>query len=92
MAVTLSLVDLDKIAQIEKSVDRLFEDLKNGFEIRLYSDVARRRDTTKVYGVTGTTNRYDMVDLDDLAENMAALFPEEAAAVKKAFKTRCCIT
>ena len=86
MAVTLSLVDLDKIAQIEKSVDRLFEDLKNGFEIRLYSDVARRRDTTKVYGVTGTTNRYDMVDLDDLAENMAALYPEEAAAVKKSIQ------
>ncbi len=84
MAVTLSLVDLDKVAPLEQAVDRLFGDLLQGLEVDIYSDVARSRDASKVYGITGTTNTYDLIDLHDLAEKMAEQYPQEAAEVQRA--------
>ena len=38
--------------------------------------MARRRDGTKAYGRAATTDEFDLVDLYDLAQNMAALYPE----------------
>lgn len=84
MSVTLSLTDLDRIPQVEQAVDALFSDLQHGLNLRLYSQMARFRDASKVYGIYGTTNDYDLVDLSDLAKQMARLYPEEAKQVQEA--------
>lgn len=84
MSVTLSLLDLDKLQPVAQAVEDLFSDLRHGFEMKVYSDVARSRDATKTYGITETTSDYDLVDLHDLASNLSKLYPEEAAALKAA--------
>jgi len=84
MSVTLSLLDLDKLQPVAQAVDNLFFDLRHGFEMKVYSDVARSRDATKTYGATETTSDYDLVDLHDLARNLSGLYPQETAALRKA--------
>ncbi len=84
--VTLSLVDLDLIAPVEQAVDRLFSDLLHGMEVEVYSDLARSRDASKVYGETATTSHFDLIDLNDLAGQMTKKYPQEAGAVQQAIK------
>jgi len=82
--VTLSLLDLDRLPPVLSALDGLFSDLSQGLEARVYSDMARRRDGTKAYGRAATTDEFDLVDLYDLAQNMAALYPEGAQALGQA--------
>ena len=82
--VTLSLLDLDRIAPVEQAVDSLFSDLLHGMEVEVYSDLARSRDASKVYGETATTSHFDLIDLNDLAGQMANKYPREAGTVQQA--------
>ena len=84
--VTLSLLDLDLIDPVEQAVDRLFSDLLHGMEVDVYSDIARSRDASKVYGETATTSHFDLIDLNDLAGQMARKYPQEAMAVQQAIQ------
>lgn len=84
--VTYSLLDLDRVAAVHDSADALFEELQHGLPVGLYSDIARRRDATKEYGRTATTNLYDLVDLYDLADNLSVLYPQKTAQLKEALR------
>ena len=80
--VTLSLLDLSQAAATQEALDGLFADLDQGLSLGIYSEVARRRDQTKAYGRTSTTDNYDLIDLSDLADNLASLYPNQTAALK----------
>lgn len=81
--VTFSLLDLERVQAVHDAADALFEDLQHGLPEGLYSDIARRRDATKEYGRTATSNLYDLVDLNDLATNLSTLYPDKTARLKE---------
>ncbi len=82
--VTLSLMDLGKVRPVQQKLDLLFANLDKGLQAGVYSDIARGRDKTKDYGRSSTTNDYDLIDLADLSNNMAALYPAQANELKAA--------
>ncbi len=84
MPVTLSLIDLSRISDVQDKLDGLFSNLDRGLEAGIYSDIARGRDKTKDYGSTTTTNAFDLIDLKDLSANMAGLYPERAGELGRA--------
>lgn len=82
--VTLSVLDLSKVQETQQALGGLFSSLDKGLQVGVYSEVARRRDQTKAYGRTSTTDDYDLIDLTDLADNLATLYPGEAETLKTA--------
>lgn len=84
--VTLSLIDLDKIQAVHDAANRLFEGMSSQLPISVYSDIARRRDATKDYGRTATSNLYDLIDLADFASKMQALYPEQSASIHRSLE------
>lgn len=86
MPVTLSVLDLSRMSDVQEKLDGLFSNLDRGLEAGIYSDVARSRDRTKDYGSTTTTNSYDLIDLKDLTANLAGLYPERAGELGKSLE------
>lgn len=84
--VTLSVMDLDRVAPAQHALDALFSDLQQGLEVELYSDIARARDGTKAYGRVSSTTDWDLVDLMDLSRNMSGLYPAKAGRMMDAIK------
>ena len=84
--VTLSLMDLGKVRIVQQKLDQMFENLDKGLQAGIYSDIARSRDMTKDYGRSRTTNDYDLIDLADLSDNMAALYPKQADELRAAIR------
>ena len=82
--VTLSLMDLSKVRAVQQKLDQMFASLDKGLQAGIYSDIARSRDKTKDYGRSRTTNDYDLIDLADLSDNMAALYPRQADELRAA--------
>jgi len=80
--VTLSLMDLSQASGAQEALGALFSSLDKGLALGIYSEVARRRDQAKAYGRTSTTDDYDLIDLYDLADKLASLYPEESEALK----------
>ena len=85
-AVTLSLLDLDRLEPVRDGANALFEGLERGLQMEVYSDIARRRDATKDYGRTATGNLYDLVDLAHLAENLGPVYPQQSARLAEALE------
>jgi len=82
--VTLSLMDLNKVRPVQQKLDLMFTSLDKGLQAGIYSDIARNRDKTKDYGRSTTTNDYDLIDLADLSDNMASLYPAQADELRAA--------
>lgn len=84
--VTLSLMDLSRMANVQEKLNGLFLNLDRGLEAGIYSDIARGRDRTKDYGSTTTTNAFDLIDLKDLSDNLAGLYPDRAGELGQALE------
>lgn len=86
---TLACMDLSEteyvIEKLEEFIRTARTDLMNGS----YSRLARERDRTKAFSLSGTTGSsvdYDTVDLYNLSEQFAEYYPEEAAALQEAIR------
>ena len=80
---TISCMDLSKTGELEKAVNALFgkaaDDVKDS-----YNQLAARRIKTRALGRATTGSEYDLVDLNDAAEQLSKYYPEEAKAVQDA--------
>ena len=67
--VTLSLLDLSKVSDVESKINDLFKDLDDNLSIE-FSNVSRSRNSAKSFGKVSASSIYDLVDLYDLADKM----------------------
>ena len=81
---TLSCLDLSYtdsvVSGLKELIRKAAQELQNGG----YSRIAKLRTQAKSFGKTTDAGIYDAVDLYDLAERLAVLFPGEAANVQNA--------
>lgn len=83
---TLASLDLSKTNEVISGLENLVavagDELRSGG----YSKIAKLRDQAKAFGKVSSAGFYDTVDLYDLAGQMMALYPEQAAALQAAVK------
>ena len=84
--VTLSLLDLSKVSDVEDAIDNLFKDVDSNLTID-YSNVSRTRNQAKSFGRVSTNSLYDLVDLYDLINKLPSNYSEKAAKVKDVLNT-----
>lgn len=85
--VTLSCMDLTKVAGTEQAMDALFRAMAKDLDTGAYRMLLEYRNQMKSFGLAATGGRgnsLDLVDLGDLAEVMSAEYRTEAAALKTA--------
>ena len=82
---TLAVMDLSKVDEVEIAVDNLFALANAELCADTYSQYSRIRSSTKEIAseYTGESS-YDVVDLKDLGRNMTKLFPDESNALQAA--------
>lgn len=81
--ITLSLLDLAKVNDVEKTIDNLFKDVDDNLTID-YSNVSRTRNQTKSFGRVNANSIYDLVDLCDLINKLPSNYNDKALQVKEA--------
>jgi hypothetical protein len=82
---TLSVIDLSKVAPVMRAMGRLVNNETT------FSCMAIRRAATKTFGEGSPRDNYaDMVDIGDMATQLADIYPREANAVLRALKN--CVT
>ena len=74
---SLSCVDTDKLGEVTRCADVLFEKARDDAASENCGEVIRARNTTKIFGKTTTGSDYDLVDLKDLAERVGKKHPTE---------------
>lgn len=80
---TLSCLDLSQATAMEQALEALFA--KAAPDVRLsFNDIAVKRVDTRALGRASTGSEYDLVDLLDMTVQLAALYPDEAAALQSA--------
>ena len=85
---TLSVVDLEKVAEVMDALGRI---VPQELTAQKFRTMATRRAETKTFGECSPRDNYaDMVDIGDMAHRLADLFPREAKAVHYALKN--CVT
>lgn len=67
--ITLSLLDLSKVDDVENKLNDLFKDVDDNLTID-YSTVSRTRNSAKSFGKVSVNSSYDLVDLYDLVDKM----------------------
>lgn len=67
--ITLSLLDLSKVNDVESKLNDLFKDVDDNLTID-YSTVSRTRNSAKSFGKVSANTSYDLVDLYDLVDKM----------------------
>ena len=82
---TLSCMDLSKAADVEKAVNDLFGRAAGDIG-EAYNRLASRRINTRALGRATTGSEYDIVDLNDAADQLSSFYPDEAEALQKALK------
>ncbi|MBQ6455800.1 MAG: hypothetical protein IJJ31_01585 [Mogibacterium sp.] len=80
---TLSCMDLSKAEEVEDAVDALFGKAAEDIG-RSYNKLASRRINTRALGRATTGSEYDLVDLNNAAEQLSSFYPDEAAALQEA--------
>lgn len=71
--VTLSLLDLSKVNDVESKLNDLFKDVDDNLTID-YSTVSRTRNSAKSFGKVSVNTPYDLVDLYDLVDKMPSKY------------------
>lgn len=85
--VTLSVMDLSEIDNVETALNNLFAIANDDLSQKTYSKYSRIRGTTKEIASQYTgENSYDVVDLVDLSQQMSSLYPNEAKELSNALK------
>lgn len=75
--VTLSLLKLNKVENVEKSLNELFEKIDSNLVIE-FSNISRSRSSSKSFGrITDEEYDYDLVDLRDLIDNLPDEYTKE---------------
>lgn len=83
---TLSLLKLNKVENVEKTLNNLFEVLDNNLVIE-FSKISRSRSSSKSFGrITDEQYDYDLVDLRDLIDNLPHEYKEEKEKVYAALE------
>ena len=80
---TLSCMDLSKAAAVADAIDALFAKAAADVDSQ-YNRLANRRVNTRALGRATTGSEYDLVDLNDAAAQLSALYPDEAKALQEA--------
>ena len=88
---TLSFIDLSAIGAVNEKLDALADRMADGIDNGDYVTLMRSRSEAKSFGMARDRKGevsfyYDLVDVGNLAEQMAAYYPEEAAGVQEALK------
>lgn len=81
---SLACVDLRAMEGVDAAMDAFFTQLREGLAGDAYSDIVRARIDCRGVGKFTTSTEYDLVDLRQCAERMAALCPDGAARVQAA--------
>ena len=85
---TLSVVDLEKVGAVMDALGRL---VPGELSEQKFRAMAFRRAATKTFGQCSPRDNYaDMVDIGDMAHQLADLYPRESRAVLDALKN--CVT
>jgi len=79
---TISLVDLDSIPDLERAANRFFQKTSDYLTEDSFSDLSRGRLNTKGFGRASTGSDYDLADLYHLSELYAFAVPEEAKTLQ----------
>lgn len=85
--VTLSAMDLSAVDDTIQAADMLFEAMQKGIDGGDYAELNRARSRTKAFGLGAASSReeaYDMLDMRDLTEQLAQIYPEECRKVQGA--------
>ena len=75
--ISLSCVDTDKLGEVTRCADVLFEKARDDAASENCGEVIRARNATKIFGKTTTGSDYDLVDLKDLAERVGGKYSTE---------------
>ncbi|MCL2356517.1 MAG: clostripain-related cysteine peptidase [Defluviitaleaceae bacterium] len=85
---TLSVIDLEKVPEVSRALGRI---VPAELSPHLFREFAARRAATKTFGECSPRDNYaDMVDIGDMARQLANLRPHEAKALIYALKN--CVT
>lgn len=81
--ITLSLLDLSKIKDVENRLNELFMDVDQNLTID-FSSVSRTRNSARSFGRISTTAIYDLVDLEDLINKLPSKYASKVEALSTA--------
>lgn len=82
---TLAVIDLAKIENVLEAMGTLMKACNAEFSPALFKKLSKSRNNTKTFGGgSPRDNDCDMIDVADMAEQLNALYPEEAEALKEA--------
>lgn len=79
--ITLSLLDLSKIDDVENKLNDLFKDVDDNLTID-YSTVSRTRNSAKSFGKVSINSSYDLVDLYDLVDKMPSKYSNKVDSLQ----------
>jgi len=83
--ITLSVMDLDKVDEVEAALEDMYEIANSELSQETYSQFSKLRANTKeIAPMYSGEYSYDCVDMTDMAENMSRLYPTEGNALKAA--------
>lgn len=77
---TIAVMDLSKTEELHNAVNALFAAAAKDVS-EDYNELAARRVGTRALGRASTGSEYDLVDLRDMAKQLEAQYPAEAAAL-----------
>ncbi len=79
--ITLSLLNLSKIDDVEDKINNLFKDVDDNLTID-YSNVSRTRNSAKAFGKVSINTSYDLVDLYDLVDKMPSKYSSKVVELQ----------
>ncbi len=79
--ITLSLLNLSKIDDVEDKINDLFKDVDANLTID-YSNVSRTRNSAKSFGKVSINTSYDLVDLYDLVDKMPSKYSNKVVKLQ----------
>ena len=86
MKLTLSCVDLEAVAAVERASEGFFAALGSELTRDTFSAIAIDRQLATGFGRATSTTEFDLVDLYDLSERYAGMLPAEAEALQAALE------
>lgn len=89
--VTLAVLDLREASEVVNALNQLAEKMKDQLETdrKLFPSLSQRHGRVKMFGVRSDEGRggaFDLLDVKDLADQMADLFPDQSKALQDALK------
>ena len=85
--VTLSVMDLSQVENVETALNNLFAPANDSLNADTFKDYSRIRSGSKEIASEYTGEySYDVIDLVDLSQQMATMYPEESKALDQALK------